>query len=111
MEKIDMEQASLQEILQAIDYCNTTYGKEYNIYTYYHYNNDNIVGIVYGWFMNNDLFIDIVFIKSEYRGKGILLLSWCNIKENIYLPIFLLVLAFLFLFLITYKIDTYIVSH
>ena len=83
MEKIDMEQASLQEILQAIDYCNTTYGKEYNIYTYYHYNNDNIVGVVYGWFMNNDLFIDIVFIKSEYRGKGIATSMLENVIQEI----------------------------
>ena len=83
MEKIDMEQTSLQEILQAIDYCNTTYGKEYNIYTYYHYNNDNIVGVVYGWFMNNDLFIDIVFVKSEYRGKGIATSMLENIIQEI----------------------------
>ena len=83
MEKIDMEQASLQEILQAIDYCNTTYGKEYNIYTYYHYNNDNIVGVVYGWFMNNDLFIDIVFVKSEYRGKGIATSMLENVIQEI----------------------------
>ena len=83
MEKIDMEKASLQEILQAIDYCNTTYGKEYNIYTYYHYNNDNIVGVVYGWFMNNDLFIDIVFVKSEYRGKGIATSMLENVIQEI----------------------------
>lgn len=83
MEKIDMEQASLQEISQAIDYCNTTYGKEYNIYTYYHYNNDNIVGVVYGWFMNNDLFIDIVFVKSEYRGKGIATSMLENVIQEI----------------------------
>ena len=83
MEKIDMEQASLQDIIKAIDYCNTTYGKEYDIYTYYHYDNDNIVGVVYGWLRNNYLFIDIVFVKSEYRGKGIATSMLENVMQEI----------------------------
>ena len=71
MAKIDMEQASWQDVLQAIEESNINYGKDYDIYTYYHYDNDNIVGVVYGWFYDRCLYIDIVFVSAEYRGKGI----------------------------------------
>ena len=46
MTKIDIEQASWQEVLQAIKESNINYGKDYDIYTYYHYDNGNIVGVV-----------------------------------------------------------------
>ena len=71
MTKIDIEQASWQEVLQAIKESNINYGKDYDIYTYYHYDNGNIVGVVYGWFYDRCLYIDIVFVSAEYRGKGI----------------------------------------
>ena len=71
MTKIDIEQASWQEVLQAIKESNINYGKVYDIYTYYHYDNGNIVGVVYGWFYDRYLYIDIVFVSAEYRGKGI----------------------------------------
>ena len=103
-------------MLQAIKESNINYGKDYDIYTYYHYDNGNIVGIVYGWFYDRYLYFDIVFVSAEYRGKGIatsmlekviqetktktliaLLLIWCNIKINIYLQIFLLILVFVYI--------------
>lgn len=71
MAKIDMEQALWQDVLQAIKESNINYGKDYDIYTYYHYDNGNIVGVVYGWFYDRCLYIDIVFVSAEYRGKGI----------------------------------------
>ena len=42
MAKVDMEQASWQDVLQAIKESNINYGKDYDIYTYYHYDKGNM---------------------------------------------------------------------
>lgn len=70
MAKLDMEKTTFQEVLKTIKDNYKNYGKEYNLYSYYHYHKNKIVGVVYGWYMKDYLFIDIVYVKEEYRKKG-----------------------------------------
>ncbi|MDD5979579.1 MAG: GNAT family N-acetyltransferase [bacterium] len=80
MAKLDMEKTTFQEVLKTIKDNYKNYGKEYNLYSYYHYHKNKTVGVVYGWYMKNYLFIDIVYVKEEYRKKGI---ATCMLKNVI----------------------------
>lgn len=72
MTKIDIEQASWQEVLQAIKESNINYGKDYDIYTYYHYDNGNIVGVVYGWFYDSAYTLTLFLLVPSIEAKELL---------------------------------------
>ena len=68
---LDLEKATFEDVLQSISENYIAYSDNYNLYTYYHYDSNNVLGVVYGWFIDNCLYIDVVFVKEEERGKNI----------------------------------------
>lgn len=75
MATLDLEKVCFEKIKTSIKEVYKYYSnyKDYKLFTYYHYIGNKEVGVVYGWFKENYLNIDIVYVKEEYRKQKIAL--------------------------------------
>lgn len=75
MALLDLEKVSFKDIQDSIKevYKNYSNYKDYKLFSHYHYINNKQVGVVYGWFKENYLNIDIIYVCDEYRKQGIAL--------------------------------------
>ena len=96
MALLDLEKVSFKDIQDSIKevYKNYSNYKDYKLFSHYHYINNKQVGVVYGWFKENYLNIDIIYVRNEYRKQGIALqmvkevIKKARDKENIdYIPL------------------------
>lgn len=91
MALLDLEKVSFKDIQDSIKevYKNYSNYKDYKLFSHYHYINNKQVGVVYGWFKENYLNIDIIYVRNEYRKQGIALqmvkevIKKARDKENI----------------------------